>query len=247
MVRHAALLLVGLALVVASCGAGDDEPQPLLVMAAASLTDAFADIESAFEAQYPDVDVQLNLAGSASLREQILQGAPADVFASANQETMRIVVDAELAAPPTTFATNELIVAVPVANRANVQGLDDLANAGLFVGLCAEGVPCGDFARLALQQAGVEVSLDTNEGDVRALVTKIAADELDAGIVYATDVRANPQVTGIAMPASVRVEISYPIAALTESGRPQVSDDFIDFVLSDVGQAVLALHGFGTP
>lgn len=247
MARHVALLLAGLALVVASCGGGDDEPQPLLVMAAASLTDAFADIESAFETQYPDVDVQLNLAGSASLREQILQGAPADVFASANQETMRIVVDAELAAAPTTFATNELVVAVPTANRANVQGLEDLAREGLFVGLCAEGVPCGDFARLALEQAGVEASLDTNEGDVRALVTKIAADELDAGVVYATDVLANTQVVGIAMPASVQVGISYPIAALAESARTEVSDDFIDFVLGDVGQAILALHGFGTP
>lgn len=247
MASRAAVLLAGLVLLVASCGGGGDDRQSLLVMAAASLTDAFAEIEAVFEAEHPDVDVQLNLAGSASLREQILQGAPADLFAAANEETMQVVIDAGLARTPQVFATNELVLAVPDGNPGAVQELADLADEGLLVGLCAAGVPCGDFARLALGQAGVVASLDTNEGDVRALVTKIAADELDAGIVYATDVEANPDVTAIALPSSVEVAIRYPVATLTESDNPQASDQFIAFVTGEAGQAILASYGFGTP
>lgn len=246
MARQVALLLTGLLLLVASCSDSEDNRQPLLVMAAASLTDAFGDIETAFEVEYPDVDVQLNLAGSASLREQILQGAPADLFASANEATMQVVIDEGLAETPHVFASNELVLAVPEGNPGGVQELADLADDELLVGLCATGVPCGDFARLALDQAGVVASLDTNEGDVRALVTKIAADELDVGIVYATDVGANSDVMAIAMPGSVDVEIRYPIAALTESTSPQASGQFIAFVTGEAGQAILASHGFGT-
>lgn len=251
MARQAALLLAGLllavALVTASCGSGANGRQSILVMAAASLTDAFAEIEVAFEAAHPQVDVQLNLAGSASLREQILQGAPADVFASANEQTMQAVVDAGFAMEPTPFASNELVIAVPVTNAAEVRELGDLADDGLLVGLCAAGVPCGDFARQALAQAGVQAAVDTNEGDVRALVTKIAADELDAGIVYATDAQADPEVTGIAMPGSVDLQITYPIAALSESSNPPAAELFIDFVTGQPGQDILASYGFGSP
>lgn len=244
--RAAALLLAAVA-VVASCGGSADDRQPVLVMAAASLTDAFADIEAAFESAHPEIDIQLNLAGSASLREQILQGAPADVFASANYETMQVIVDAGLATTPTVFATNELVIAVPLANSAEVQSLGDLANDDLIVGLCAAGVPCGDFARLALTQAGVEASVDTNEGDVRALVTKIAADELDAGIVYATDVRADSEVTALALPDSVDVQVNYPIARLTHSADSPAAQQFVDFVVGPSGQEILTSHGFGAP
>ncbi len=161
----------------------------LLVSAAASLTDAFAEMESAFEDANPDVDVLLNLGSSSALREQILEGAPADVFASANTSNMDQVAEAgELAGDAEIFVTNSLQIAVPTGNPAEVTGLEDFAREELLIGLCAEDVPCGDFGRQALENAGVIPSIDTNEPDVRALLTKIEAGELDAGITYVTDV-----------------------------------------------------------
>ncbi len=229
-----------------SCGESDGG-DTVLVMAASSLTDGFAEIEAAFEADNPDIDVRLNLAGSTSLREQILQGAPADVFASANVVTMQAVVSAGDALEPTTFATNELEIAVPAGNPAGVVSADDLANPELFVGLCAARVPCGDFARQALSQLGVTASVDTNESDVRSLLTKIEAGELDLGIVYATDIDSSDRVEGIALPAAVDVPIEYLIAVLTESPNPEGAAAFVDFVLSAQGQTILATHGFDSP
>ena len=239
----AALLVVS---IVSSCGISDDR-DTVLVMAAASLTDAFAEIEAAFEAANPEIDVQLNVAGSAALREQILQGAPADVFASASESTMQAVVQAGDAITPTTFAANELIIAVPIGNPAGIESVADLEDPDLYVGLCAARVPCGDFARQALDQLGVVASIDTNEGDVRALLTKIEAGELDAGIVYATDVAASARTEGIALPETVDVAIDYPIAVLSESPNPGGASAFVDFVVSTNGQRILAAHGFGSP
>ncbi|MFV0524909.1 MAG: molybdate ABC transporter substrate-binding protein [Acidimicrobiales bacterium] len=222
---------------------------PVLVFAAASLTDAFAEVETAFEAAHPDVDVQLNLAGSSSLREQILEGAPADVFASANTNNMDQVRDAgETASEPEPFAENLLQIAVPAGNPGGVDGLDDFANADLLIGLCAEGVPCGDFARESLGLAGVVPEIDTNEPDVRALLTKIGADELDAGIVYVTDVRAaGDTVEGIEIPEEDNVVATYPIAQLTGAPNPEAAAEFVAFVRSDDGQAILASYGFAAP
>ena len=242
----AALAAFTIVLLLSSCSGGDDR-ETVLVMAASSLTDAFIGIETAFEAANPEIDVQLNLAGSASLREQIVQGAPADVFASANASTMQAVVDAGAANTSTPFAGNTLQIAVPLGNPANVSDIADLADPDLLVGLCGEQVPCGQFARQALDQAGVVASIDTNEGDVRALVTKLEAGELDAGIVYATDVIASPEIEGIALPANTDVAITYPIAVLTDSPNPDLARTFFDFVLSAPGQALLADAGFIAP
>lgn len=251
-VALAALLLLAQ---VAACG--DDEGTAadgeiggtVLVFAAASLTDAFAEIETAFEAEHPGVDVQLNLAGSSSLREQILEGAPADVFASANQSNMDRVIEAgEVDGDARVFAENLLQIAVPAQNPAGVAGLEDFARQDLLVGLCAEGVPCGDFAREALANAGVEASIDTNEPDVRALLTKIDADELDAGIVYVTDIiAAGERVEGIDIGADVNVVASYPIAPLAEAPNAAAASTFVDFVLSEQGQSVLVSYGFAAP
>lgn len=221
----------------------------VVVLAAASLGDAFADIEAAFEAVNPSADVRLNVSGSAALREQILEGAPADVFASANEANMSQLVGAgEVAGRPEPFARNRLQIAVPAGNRGGVTGLGDLADEDLLIGLCAEGVPCGDFARQVLRNAAVTASIDTNEPDVRALLTKIAADELDAGIVYVTDVAAAPGlVEGIEIPAAFNVEAAYPIAELARSSNPAAARAFIDFALSSEGQAILARHGFAAP
>lgn len=230
----------------AACSGGGEDPQ-VLVFAASSLTDAFGDLETAFEAAHPGVDVELNLAGSSRLREQLLAGAPADVFAAADLSTMAAVVDAGLAEAPVVFAENRLALAVPVDNPGRVQGLDDLERPELLVGLCAAGVPCGDFAREALSQAGVEASVDTDEPDVRALLTKLAAGELDAGIVYATDVAASDDVASIPLPPSVDVVAAYPITVLADAPAGGDAADFVAFVTSAEGQAILAAHGFQTP
>lgn len=221
----------------------------MLVFAAASLTDAFAQVASVFEAANPGVDVQLNLAGSSALREQVLQGAPGDVFASANPSTMEQVVEAgEVQGDPQVFVRNRLQIVVPAGNPGEVAGLADFATAELLIGLCAQGVPCGDFARESLAKADVEASIDTNEPDVRALLTKIGADELDAGIVYVTDVAAaGDRVEGIDIAAAHNVVAVYPIAVLARAPNPAGAEAFVTFVFSDQGQAILASYGFVAP
>ena len=221
----------------------------LLVSAAASLTDAFAEVEAAFEEANPRVDVVLNLGSSSSLREQILEGAPADVFASANTSNMDQVEEAgEVEGEAQIFVHNQLQIAVPAGNPAGITGLADFANEDLLIGLCAEEVPCGSFGREALENAGVTPAIDTNEPDVRALLTKVEAGELDAGIVYVTDVLSTAgAVEGVEIPDEFNVVAAYPIAALVNAPNPQVAAAFVEFVLSDEGQAILVGFGFETP
>lgn len=219
------------------------------MFAAASLTDGFGQIASTFEIEYPEVDVQLNLASSSSLREQILEGAPADVFASANSSNMDQVVEAGgVIGDPTVFAQNLLQIAVPAGNPAGITSLADFGDPNLLIGLCAEEAPCGSFGRQVLANAGVTASVDTNEPDVRALLTKIDAGELDAGIVYVTDVlAADGGVEGIVIPTEVNVVADYPIAVLSGGTNTDVGAAFIDFVTSAEGQAILAEFGFQSP
>jgi molybdate transport system substrate-binding protein len=219
------------------------------VSAAASLTDAFAEVEAAFETANPGVDVVMNLGSSSSLRQQILEGAPADVFASANPSNMdQVVAAGQAAGEPTTFALNLLQIAVPAGNPAGITGLHDFANEEFLIGLCAEDVPCGDFGRQALANAGVVPAIDTNEPDVRALLTKLEAGELDAGITYVTDVLSSGgAVEGIAIPGEVNVVAAYPIVALTSAPNPAGAAAFVAFVLSDPGQTILASYGFTSP
>ena len=203
-------LLLAVVLVAACGGATDDTTTTaapsttaasvlegeLLVSAAASLTDAFGEVEAAFEAANPGVDVVLNLGASSALREQILEGAPADVFASANTSNMDQVVEAgEVTASQRSSSPTCCRSRPRRETRPGVTGLEDFANEALLIGLCAEDVPCGDFGRQALENAGVTPSIDTNEPDVRALLTKVEAGELDAGIVYVTDVLSTEGVS----------------------------------------------------
>jgi molybdate transport system substrate-binding protein len=158
------------------------------------------------------------------------------------------IVEAGAADDPQDFATNLLEIVVPAGNEAGVAGLADFADADLLIGLCAEEVPCGDFGREALANAEVTPSIDTNEPDVRALLTKIEAGELDAGIVYVTDVlSAGDAVEGVEIPADDNVTATYPLSTLTDAGNTEVADAFVEFVLSDEGQEILASYGFDSP
>lgn len=242
-------VVAGVALLLATgCGAepssGRDE---IVVSAAASLTDAFIEIEAEFERLNPDVDVVLNTGGTSALREQILAGVDADVFASADSANMETVASAgEVLGDASLLAVNSLEIAVPPGNPAGVAGLGDFSRSEPFFGLCAVDVPCGSFARLALDRAGISPTIDTEEPDVRALITKLEVGELDAGIVYVTDVIASPMVEGVAIPAEFNVVAEYFIAVLQRSRRPHLAEDFVEFTLSEPGQAILGGFGFSS-
>jgi molybdate transport system substrate-binding protein len=242
-------IVLAIAVVVVIVGCDGEADREVLVSAASSLTDAFAGIEAAFEEAHPGVDVVLNLGGSSNLREQILEGAPVDVFASADTSNMdQVVAAGDAMGEPRTFAVNFLQIAVPAGNPAGVAGLEDFGNEELLIGVCAEGVPCGDFAREALRNAGIIPSIDTNEPDVRALLTKVEAGELDAAITYVTDVAsAGGAVEGIEIPDSVNVAGEYPIAVLARAADQETATAFIEFVLSDEGQGLMAEYGFRSP
>ena len=237
----------GVLFVIAACSTTGVEDE-LLVSAAASLTDALAEIEGVFEDANPGVVVVLNLGSSSALREQILEGAPADVFAPANIPNMEQVSEAgEVAGEAEIFVTNSLQIAVPEGNPARITGLEDFAREELVIGLCAEDVPCGEFGRQALASAGVTPSIDTNEPDVRALLTKIEAGEIDAGITYVTDVISTGGVVGgLDIPEEDNVVAEYPIAVLAGARNPEEAAAFVEFVLSEEGQAILTGYGFAS-
>ena len=247
------VLLPGLVVVlfVAACGAPVDGPaarRELVVSAASSLTEAFRDIEAEFEEATPGVDVVLNLGGSSLLREQILSGAPAGVFASANLEIMQQVGESGyLEGPYRVFARNRMTIAVPAGNAARIGGLHDLVDEQLLVGLCAEMVPCGDLARRVLANAGISPAVDTEEPNVRALLTKVEVGELDAALVYVTDIAASDGVEGIPIADLHNLAADYPIAVVAGSPDPAGARAFVAFVLSAEGGRILDDHGFSLP
>lgn len=234
------ILVIGLLL--AACG-GSPARSEVLVSAASSLTDVFGEIEQAYEAAHPGVDVVLNLGASSTLAAQIVEGAPVDVFAAADGLTMRDVVDAGLADDePVTFARNRIVIAVPAGNPGGLQGIDDFERAELLLGICAAGAPCGTLAGEAFAAAGIDAEIDTEEPNVRALLAKVVSGELDAGIVYATDAAGSAVQ---ALPIEPPVTTGYPIVAVADGSGSAV--DFIGFVLSDEGQAILLRYGFEAP
>jgi molybdate transport system substrate-binding protein len=215
----------------------------LTVFAAASLTGTFTELGKSFESAHPGTSVKFNFGSSATLAQQIVQGAPADVFAAASPATMKTVTDASLASGPTTFARNRLQIAVPTANPAKVTALKDLANPKVKVALCAEQVPCGAAASKALAAAGLTVRPVTLEQDVKATLTKVELGEVDAALVYRTDVIASAgKVQGIAFPEADKAVNDYPIATLAKA--PDLAKQFVDLVLSQQGRDVLTKAGF---
>ncbi len=233
-------------------GPGTAIPDPatgtITVFAAASLTEVFGELETGFEQRHPSADVVLSFGGSGALAAQIAEGAPADVFAAASEAPMSMLVDAGDASNTTTFTTNTLELAVPAGNPAAVTGLDDLADPALTIALCDPSVPCGAATETLMRLAGLDPAPDTLEQDVKAVLTKILLGEADAGLVYVTDViAAGDKVEGIPVPEAAEVINSYPIATLAGAPNPEGARAFVEFVLSDSGQAALAAAGFVAP
>ncbi|WP_222264554.1 molybdate ABC transporter substrate-binding protein [Modestobacter marinus] len=256
------LLAAGLAvLVLAGCGTAGGTTAPstatadggptgtVTVFAAASLTDVFTDLGAALEDQQPGLRVQFSFAGSSALAAQLAQGAPADVFASADQAQMAVVTGAGLTeGEPAVFARNELEIAVPAGNPGGVTGLADFADPDLTLAVCAPSVPCGAAAGAVFAAAGITARPDTEEEDVRAALTKVQLGEVDAALVYATDVRAaGDAVEGIPFPESARKLNEYPICTLAAAPNPAGAQAFVDLVRSAAGQRALADAGFRTP
>lgn len=219
------------------------------VLAAASLTESFTAIAEDFEAATPGVRVRLSFGASSTLAEQVRAKAPADVFAAASEATVRPVTDAGLAEqPPRIFARNALEIAVPAGNPGRVRGLADLARPELKIALCAPQVPCGSAAGAALAAAGVRAAPDTVESDVKAVLTKVSLGEVDAGLVYRSDVQAGgPKVQGIAFPEARQAVNSYPIVVIKDAPNQPAGRAFVDWVLSSRGRDALVRVGFETP
>lgn len=213
------------------------------VYAAASLQRSFDEIATAFEQEHPGVTVSAVYDGSSTLATQIGEGAPADVFASADEKNMAKVT--AQAPDPQIFAGNTLVIAVPQGNPGGVRTLADLA--GVTTVLCAPEVPCGAASLTLLSNAGVTLSPASSEQNVTAVLTKIAAAEADAGLVYATDVAGRDDVEAIVPDGADAVVNRYPIAALADSPNAEAASAFVAFVLSEEGQQILADAGFQAP
>lgn len=249
-----------LAISLTACSSATVSAQRILtVFAAASLTDAFTEIGENFEAANPGVGVTFNFGGSQALRTQIEEGAPADIFASANGKEMDVLVTGNFvaASAPRIFLNNKLVVILPAENPAGIETLEDLATPGIKLVLAAEEVPVGNYARQSLDrmngQFGTEfkdqvlANVVSNEDNVKQVVAKVQLGEADAGIVYTSDAIASPEVKSIQLPDDLNVIAKYPIAPLIKSPNADLASEFVKYVLSAEGQAVLQKWGFYRP
>jgi len=250
-------ILAGAAVLAGNGRDGTSSEGEITVFAAASLSDVFEEIGRQFTAEHSGLRVTFNFAGSQQLAQQLAQGAPGDVFASANVQQMAAVVtngriEAEAAA---MFAHNRLVVALPPGNPAGVAHVNDLARPGVRIALADAAVPAGRYALAFLDRAAEERELGAGyrqrvlanvvsyEQNVRTVLTKVALGEADAGIVYASDLAA-AEVETVAIPERLNPMASYPIAPLEDAERPELAQAFVDFVLSARGQETLAAYGF---
>jgi molybdate transport system substrate-binding protein len=261
--RHpvlAMLLAAVLPFAVVACAPGSpastsptETEEPLtgqvVVLAAASLTESFDALAAEFEADHPGVDIVISYGGSSALAEQIIGGAPAAIFAAASTATMQSVVDAGLTLDePVVFAQNVLAIAVPPGNPGEVSGLADLADPAKTIALCAVEVPCGAASAKAFENAGLTPAADTLEPDVKSVLTKVRLGEVDAGLVYRTDViAAGDEVEGIGLPDQHQVTTDDVIAAIDPEGASEAAQAFLAFLLSDHARQVLLDAGFQTP
>ncbi len=247
--RYGALGVALLAVLVSGAGCGGGPSDQLTVLAAASLTGTFTDLEHAFVEDHPGVDVRLSFDSSATLAQQVVQGAPADVLATADERTMDSVVAAGgTDATPDVFASNHLVLVVPADNPARVRSVDDLSRPGVDYVVCVPSAPCGNVAATVLDEAGVSAPAASEETDVKAVLSKVELGEADAGLVYATDaVDAGDSVRSFEISGAPATSTHYVVAALKDAGSPDLARAWVDLVLSDRGQRILADAGFGPP
>ncbi len=236
-------------LLLAACRDPAGAGAPALVLAGALLTAPFQALAEEFMRRAPGHAIELHFAGTPRLVMQLREGAPADVFASADDANMqRVVATGRGARAPAVFAQNRLAIVAAAGNPRDVSGLADLGRGDLVVVLCGPEVPAGRYAREALSRAGVPVRSASDEPSVKAVVAKVRLGEADAGIVYATDAEeAGDSVHAVALPAEHDVVASYPIVALTGGPNPAAGEAFVAFVRSADGRAVLRRFGFEVP
>ncbi len=236
------------------------EEVTLTVFAASSLTDAFTELGQVFEGQNPGATVLFNFGASSDLATQLAEGAPGDVFASANTRQMENAVAAgRIAGEPVNFLTNSLVLIVPADNPAGMETLADLANEDVKFVTAAPDVPIRGFTDQMLDKAAADpaygadfktavlANIVSEEANVRQLAAKVVLGEADAGVVYKSDVTPDiaDQVQVIEIPEALNVIAVYPLAAISDSTSPETAQTFVDLVLSDEGQAILAKWGFG--
>ena len=247
----AAALVLALGAATTGCGGGgagaDDES--LTVLAAASLSGTFAELEQAFHEEHPGVDVRLSFDSSATLAGQVVEGAPADVLATADEQTMESVVAAGATdGRPTAFASNRLVLVVPDDNPARIHSVADLDANGVDYVVCVPSAPCGHIAVAALDEAGIDAPAASEEADVKAVLSKVMLGEADAGLVYATDaLDAGESVRTFEISSSPATTTRYFVAALRDAASPELARDWVELVLSKRGQKVLDDAGFGSP
>ena len=244
-------------LVLAGCGSSTDtSPAPsgttggkLMVFAAASLKKSFTEIGERFKTDNPGADVEFTFAGSSDLVTQLTQGAPGDVFASADTNNMDKAQKADLlAGAPVDFASNTLTIVVAPGNPKKVNTFGDLTRSGLTVVTCAPQVPCGSATQKVEKATGVDLNPVSEESQVTDVLTKVTTGQADAGLVYVTDAKgAGDKVTAVAFPESSDAVNVYPIAALKQSKNSAMATKFIDAVTGDAGEKILATAGFAKP
>lgn len=233
-----ALMLNVLALSVSGCGGGDTR---VVVFAASSLTDVFERLEIEFEAAHPDVDVVVNHAGSSTLVAQLREGAPADILATADLDTMsKAMASTPTVGEPILLARNEIVIAVEPGNPLGIESLDDLGD--IVVVLAAPDVPAGAYTRSVLACAGVDVDPASFEQNVRSVASKVALGEADAGLVYRTDV--SDDLDAVEVPASCQVSAEYPIVLVDDSDEAR---RFVEFTTGPAGATALSDNGFELP
>jgi molybdate transport system substrate-binding protein len=254
--RLAVIAAVLAAAAAAGCSSSTSSPSAgsspatgaITVFAAASLTESFTQLGKQFEATHPGDTVKFSFGPSSGLATQITSGAPADVFASAAPGNMDDVVSAGDAASPQNFAKNTMEVATPPDNPGNVESVKDLADDSVKVALCQPQVPCGVVAAEVFKNAGITVKPVTLQPDVKSVLTQVETGNVDAGMVYVTDVQAaGSKVNGVTIPASDNASTLYPIATINSSKHKSIAQAFMNYVLSPAGQQVLKAAGFESP
>jgi molybdate transport system substrate-binding protein len=220
----------------------------ITVFAAASLQGSFTELGKQFEALHPGSKVTFSFGPSSGLATQIINGAPADVFASAAVQNMDQVVSAGKAAGASDFAKNKMEIAVPPSNPGHVSSVDSLAKSSVKVAVCQPQVPCGVVAKKVFSKANVKVTPVTLETDVKSVLTKVELGDVDAGMVYVTDVKAaGSKVKGVAIPSGENATTTYPIATISKSSQAATARAFVNYVMSPAGEKVLAADGFEKP